>query len=153
MRWTFMCCAQLSSVVTLWAGCFYASLQDYCSDTLMQRGWCGFQCICMHKATGATQQLCLHSYEWKSLMKSHLPSLLTSAFRIKIPSPQAEESFYLYCNTTRSACPGQNCAAQTALGPAEEFLITSAISWIHFHSELWQECKGNHITDQLSFTF
>lgn len=68
-------------------------------------GWRGFPCTCcMHKETGPTQQFCLHSYEWKSLMKSYLPCLLTSAFWIKIPSPQTEESFHLYCNKTRSAC-------------------------------------------------
>lgn len=140
-RWIFTCCAQLPSDVSFWGTsltlpCQFIGLLLW---RLMQIGlaWIPmYLLVCTrNRTTLAIQQFCLHSDEWKNLIKSHLPSLLASAFKIKIPSPYIEESFYLYCSKRRSAC--QKCyrlgAVQTAL---EEFLITSAISWIHFHTEL-----------------
>lgn len=61
---------------------------------------------------------------------------------------------FIYIAVRREALvPCQKCcmlgAVQIAPVPAEEFLITYAISRIHFHSELQKKYKGNHISDQL----
>lgn len=97
----------------LWGGsltllCPFIGLLLWC---LMQIGlpWIPmYLLVCTrNRTTLATQQFCLHSYEWKNLIKSHLPSLLTSALKTKIPSPYIEESFYskiTHCSKRRSAC-------------------------------------------------
>lgn len=121
-------------------------------------GWRGFWCTYLHAQGNRTNNnfvfiLMNGKASWNPFFPVSYPVHLESKSQV----PRLKNHFIYIAIRLGVLAPCQKCCAlgavQTALGPAEEFLITSAISWIHFHSELWQECKGNHITDQLSFTF